>query len=654
MKKSTTITLKVGCGVSEEKSKIEAIIGNKYDLKSQISVGGMGKIYLGIHRSLNKRVAIKIIHKEFRKDETFRKRFCREARLAANLDHPGIVDIYDFGSLDNFDYIIMPFVDGETLKERIDREKRLPISKSLNLISAITSALSFAHKNNVVHRDIKPSNILIDKQEHAYITDFGISKDLGDVGLTLPETMMGSPKYISPEQITGKKVDGRSDLYALGLVFYEMITGRYPYADRDANAIYYAHVNEVPARPDQVEPEIPGPVSDIIMKLLEKLPEYRYQKGSELLQHIANIKSGRTSVQFPESERTVTDDSSTHIVNDDDNDQPTVINAHRTDDKPLFDSQQFFIESTDSSAKSKLFTHSRWPLILTIAGLSFSIIIGYLFVFKSSTQTGRLPVQGSGSKSVPVAPSREILSIDERSTSNESVSVQPDVEKVGANTYSDTKLRAEEKARAEARAETVIEVQKKTEIKKAVSIPQKPLPEVSEKYSSLIASKQPAAEVNLISLTNRLKTLGENQVAEFIRLWTTKKVYKIGDSIDYHFQANQNCYLTVLLLTASDEIIQVFPNRYHPDQFVSAKKKYDIPTTDSDIELEVTGPPGIEEILAFASIQPFELLPFNAEAQPFFVVDETNSSLLKQIDENLYIAKKLNLKQKRIQYLIAK
>jgi len=109
--------------VSKEKAKIEASIGKKYVIKSQISVGGMGKIYLGIHRSLNKRVAIKIIHQEFRKDETFRKRFHREARLAANLDHPGIVDIYDFGSSENFDYIIMPFIDGETLKEKLKREK---------------------------------------------------------------------------------------------------------------------------------------------------------------------------------------------------------------------------------------------------------------------------------------------------------------------------------------------------------------------------------------------------------------------------------------------------------------------------------------------------------------------------------------------------
>jgi serine/threonine protein kinase len=614
--------------MSKEKTKIEATIGKKYDIKSQISAGGMGKIYLGIHRSLNKRVAVKIIHQEFRKDETFRKRFHREARLAANLDHPGIVDIYDFGSSENFDYIIMPFIDGETLKEKLKREKRLPISKSLDLIAAITSALSFAHNNNVVHRDIKPSNILIDKQERAYLTDFGISKDLGDVDLTLPDTVMGSPRYISPEQITGKKIDGRCDLYALGLIFYEMVTGSYPYADRNANAVYYAQVNEVPQRPDQINPDIPGTVSDIIMKLIEKLPDNRYQKGSQILQDIANAKSGLPPVQSSEAEPhievkpAIIDHGSIDDKENDDNgdhdDQPTVINVSIADRGQIFDNQQIVVESTDSGEKSKPIRFSPRRLTFFGSGFVLCVIIGYFLLYNPSPQTDMLVIAGNESVTLPGKSS----SMDEKHSSHSPSLTQP--------------------------------MQKEAPIEKSEPIPTKSSPDSSEVSLSAIAPKQPTEKVSLVSLTDQLKAFEESQDAKFLQMWTKKNVYKIGDSIGYHFQSSQDCHLTVILFSSSGEIIQVFPNRYHPDSFISTGNTYNIPSPESDIKLEVTGPPGIEKLLALASDKPLEILPLNTEDLPFFVMDGTDPTLLKQIHDNLQLAKKMSLKHKSVQYAIAK
>jgi len=623
--------------VSKEKAKIEASIGKKYVIKSQISVGGMGKIYLGIHRSLNKRVAIKIIHQEFRKDETFRKRFHREARLAANLDHPGIVDIYDFGSSENFDYIIMPFIDGETLKEKLKREKRLPISKSLDLIAAITSALSFAHKNNVVHRDVKPSNILIDKQGHAYLTDFGISKDLGDVELTLPDTVMGSPRYISPEQITGKEIDGRCDLYALGLVFYEMVTGSYPYAGRNANAVYYAQINEVPQRPDQINPDIPGTVSDIIMKLIEKLPDNRYQKGSQILQDIANVKSSLPPVQSSEAEPqivvkpAVIDRESKNNIKNNDGDQPTVVNIRRSDHRRSLDNQQIGIESTASGTRLKSLRSSPRRFIFLGSGIVLCVIIGYFIFYHPFSQTDKL-----------VSYDNKLVTQPEKDLSIEKAEAEKKAEEQ-ARVKADAKKKAEEEARARAKAEKKAEEQAR----------------IMEKAKK----KAETEKVSIISFPEQLKAFKESHRADFIRLWTTdfvqlwakKKVYKIGDLIGYHFQSRQDCHLILMLFFSSGEIIQVFPNRYHPDSFISTGITYNIPAPDSDFKLEVTGPPGIEELLAIVSDTPFKIFPFNTEEGPFIVVDKnTDPSLLKSIQDNLQLAKKKDFKHKSVQYIIEK
>jgi serine/threonine protein kinase len=291
--------------MSRDKARIESALGDKYEIKGHISSGGMGDIYLGIHRALERRVAIKIVHEELSKDEEFRQRFYREAKLASHLDHPAIIEIYDFGTVGDLEYIIMPYIEGSTLQQRVREKGSLGLEESLRLMIILTDAVAYAHSNNVVHRDIKLSNIMMDCRGRIILTDFGISKDLGDLGLTLPQQVLGSPKYMSPEQIKGQEVDGRSDVYSLGLVFYEIITGRHPFEGKDTNSMYYCQVHEMPPKPEGFGSDVPEKLSEIIMKMLEKSPERRYQSGEELLKDLEQYSSRLSVDQRKDVQATV-------------------------------------------------------------------------------------------------------------------------------------------------------------------------------------------------------------------------------------------------------------------------------------------------------------------------------------------------------------
>ncbi len=268
------------------KETLCSILGSRYKIGGKYAEGGMGKIYLGMHRALGKQVAIKVIDQRFCNDKKIRKQFFKEAKLVANLSHKGIIDIYDFGSREDFDFIIMPFIDGVTLSKKLSREGRLSMHESLRITRSVAEALAFAQKKKVVHRDIKPSNILIDEQQEVILTDFGICKDLTDPERTASRMIMGSPKYMSPEQALGQSVDGRSDLYSLGLVFYEMVTGKYPFHDKQAEDLLHSQVHGLPPEPDRLVSDIEKPVNDVIVKLIQKSPERRYQSAEELIEDL--------------------------------------------------------------------------------------------------------------------------------------------------------------------------------------------------------------------------------------------------------------------------------------------------------------------------------------------------------------------------------
>ncbi|MCI8760842.1 MAG: Stk1 family PASTA domain-containing Ser/Thr kinase [Clostridia bacterium] len=263
------------------------LLGNRYEMVEKIGNGGMSTVYKAIDKVLKRNVAVKILRDEFTTDEEFIKRFEAEAQSAARLTHANIVSIYDVGVEGNLHYIVMELIQGKTLKEIIIKERGpLPWKWSVNVAIQIASALETAHKNNIVHRDIKPHNIIITEEGTAKVTDFGIAKAVSNSTITAFGTTIGSVHYFSPEHARGGFTDAKSDLYSLGVVMYEMLTGRVPFDADTPVSVALKHMQEEPEEPIEINPHIPVAINKIIMKALQKDTTLRYQSASEMLRDL--------------------------------------------------------------------------------------------------------------------------------------------------------------------------------------------------------------------------------------------------------------------------------------------------------------------------------------------------------------------------------
>ena len=246
----------------------------------------MATVYKSKDLVLNRYVAVKILRDEFTTDEEFVKRFNIEAQAAASIIHPNIVSVYDVGKEDNLYYIVMELVKGKTLKEIIVEDGALGWKWSVKVAIQIASALETAHKNNIIHRDIKPHNIIITEDGVAKVTDFGIAKAVSNSTITAFGTTIGSVHYFSPEHARGGYTDAKSDLYSLGVVMYEMVTGRVPFDSDTPVSVALKHMQETPVEPIVLKPELPKSVNDIIMKAMKKDPEERYATATEMLRDL--------------------------------------------------------------------------------------------------------------------------------------------------------------------------------------------------------------------------------------------------------------------------------------------------------------------------------------------------------------------------------
>lgn len=277
-----------------EEKYIGTVINQRYKILKRIGVGGMGNVYLAEHEILRKKVAIKILHFEQSKRKDTLERFKREAIAASNMGQANIVDVTDFGYTDEGNaYFVMEFVEGSSLAETIRNHKTLPLEFAVSVASQIAVALYSAHGKGIIHRDLKPENILITEKDGIYpfvkIVDFGISKILHDEinkkdkpkTLTKSGAIFGTPEYMSPEQAGGNNVEPASDIYSLGIIIYEMVTGRIPFSDNNYMKVLHKHQYEFPDLPSSVNTSIPADVDALIMKCLEKKPFNRY--GSMLL-----------------------------------------------------------------------------------------------------------------------------------------------------------------------------------------------------------------------------------------------------------------------------------------------------------------------------------------------------------------------------------
>ena len=277
------------------------IIGNRYEVLEKIGIGGMATVYKAKDNILKRNVAVKVLRDEFTTDEEFIKRFNTEAQAAASLTHPNIVSIYDVGHEDNLYFIVMELIQGKTLKQIITEDGVLPWKWSINIAIQIASALEIAHKNNIVHRDIKPHNIIITEDGVAKVTDFGIAKAVSNSTITAFGTTIGSVHYFSPEHARGGYTDAKSDIYSLGVVMYEMMTGRVPFDADTPVSIALKHMQEKPVEPIKLNPSIPYAVNKIIMKAMQKEVALRYSSATEMLKDLnAALKNPDGNTVMPE------------------------------------------------------------------------------------------------------------------------------------------------------------------------------------------------------------------------------------------------------------------------------------------------------------------------------------------------------------------
>ena len=263
------------------------LLGNRYEILEKVGSGGMATVYKAKCHVLNRYVAVKVLREEFTTDEEFVKRFNTEAQSAASLTHPNIVSVYDVGSEGDLHYIVMELIKGKTLKEIINEDGALSWKWSVNVAIQIASALETAHKNNIIHRDIKPHNIIITEDGIAKVTDFGIAKAVSNSTITAFGSTIGSVHYFSPEHARGGFTDAKSDLYSLGVVLYEMVTGKVPFNADTPVSVALKHMQERPKDPMELNPSVPKSVNDIIMKAMQKDINLRYQTATEMLKDLS-------------------------------------------------------------------------------------------------------------------------------------------------------------------------------------------------------------------------------------------------------------------------------------------------------------------------------------------------------------------------------
>src|ERR1700719_4946699 len=278
---------------------MSAILGTtlsgRYRLEARIGWGGMSTVYRALDETLQRRVAIKLMNREIATDPDQLERFRREARAVAQLSHPHVVGVIDAGEDEGRPYIVFEYVEGETLKERIRRLGRLPIAESVAYAIEIARALGAAHARHIVHRDVKPQNVLIDEEGSAKVTDFGIARSLNEEGLTDDGRVLGTTDYVAPEQALGRPVTGQSDLYSLGIVLYEMVTGEVPFKGENQVAVAMKHVRDQMPDVQAKRPEVSPALGAVIDTATAKRVEDRYRDATELIADLEDTLAIETS-----------------------------------------------------------------------------------------------------------------------------------------------------------------------------------------------------------------------------------------------------------------------------------------------------------------------------------------------------------------------
>lgn len=339
-------------------------IGNRYEILALVGGGGMSLVYQAKDIYLNRIVAVKVLREQFTSDNEFIRRFRREAQAVASLSHPNIVSIYDVGQDQDIYYLVMEFIKGKTLKEIINEQAPLPIHEAIDIAKQICDALEHAHENAIVHRDIKPHNIIITRGGRVKVTDFGIARAVSTATVTHTRGIVGSVHYISPEQAKGEITGEKSDIYSLGIVLYEMVTGKLPFEGESPISVALKHIQMEPILPSQHNSDIPASIEKIILKAINKKPDSRYE----------NIGKLRLDLMAALLDK-VTGSPSGYLDNKPIKDKPSEITV--SDDTLIFEDNNF-IETENSVEIQEIKTRKLKPVGYVFITLFSIILIGGL------------------------------------------------------------------------------------------------------------------------------------------------------------------------------------------------------------------------------------------------------------------------------------
>ncbi|MFF2111895.1 Stk1 family PASTA domain-containing Ser/Thr kinase [Rhodococcus koreensis] len=291
-------------------------LSSRYELGEILGFGGMSEVHLARDVRLSRDVAIKVLRADLARDPTFYLRFRREAQNAAALNHPAIVAVYDTGEAETdagpLPYIVMEYVDGDTLRDIVRGEGPMAPRRAMEVISDVCAALDFSHRNGIVHRDVKPANVMINRAGAVKVMDFGIARAISDASSPMTQTaaVIGTAQYLSPEQARGEQVDARSDVYSLGCVLFEILTGEPPFKGDSPVAVAYQHVREDPQTPSVVNPDIPRELDSVILKAMSKNPANRYQTAADMRSDLVRVLGG----QRPSAPMVMSDEDRTTIL----------------------------------------------------------------------------------------------------------------------------------------------------------------------------------------------------------------------------------------------------------------------------------------------------------------------------------------------------